>query len=276
MNSAIFEFMNAGKSRDVISEKLGMKLSLEFKRILNDAKFDKNALVDNLHHNQSKANYFTTKMNSKTEGLSMNETLSAERIPVDGEVPKPIESLQVEESIFSGAFFYVVVAFILIAVAAVVGYKMYVSPTKEHKTEVLKSEANEGMKNVETNGDQTLVEVQGNADGAPVAADTPGTSGTTATPATEPVTKIEENKSETQTNKPVAANSITVRDFGRTLTLARKQEDSHKVKKTKVAAIPHSSQKSTPPSDLVSKSKHLTSIKQKKQKSSVKKSYRIV
>lgn len=262
--------MNAGKSRDVITEKLGMKLNLEFKKILTDAKFDKNVLVDNLHHNQSKANYFTTKVNSKTEGLSMNETLSAERIPVEGDGPRPIENQPVEESMFSGAFFYVVIAFILIVIVTVIGYKMFGSGAKEHKTEVVKSEANEGMKNVETNGDQTLVEVQGNAEGAPNGIDTSGT------PATQPAAKVESPVSDVQTNKPVAANTITVRDLGRTLTLAHKRDQPHEVKKTKIAPIPHSIPKATQTSNSITKSIRLTSKKQKNLKNNVKKSYRIV
>jgi hypothetical protein len=232
VNNGIFELLNEGKVREEVNEKAGSRLSADFRKLLSDNQFDRSPIVEKMHKRASRPHNFPTKFNVKTETLSQHETMSENGMnTVDNLVPGGQGTAGEEVAGKThNVFFYVVVAILLIGAGAVVGYMLWGSPGKEHTVELMKSETDQGMKNVETNGEQTLVEVQGSGK--------EGAAAELAEPSGSASVEIKpDGQSENpavEADKPVilSVKSHQIMDLGRTLILGNKEKMSE-IKKTK-------------------------------------------
>lgn len=224
--------LNDGKTREEVNESVHSKLVADFKRSLSDDTLEKSPIVDKAQKRSSRPMNFLPKFALKTETLSQHDTMSEHGMNTEDNGNVGHQGVPpVEESKFSGLFFLVVVGIILVGVGALVWFKLWGSPGKEHHVDVVNSEVNNGMRNIETIGEQTVVEVQGNgSDTVEPTAETPDGPG--QGPGESKGTA--EDTLAKKTDKPVvlSVKSQRIRDLGRTLILGRKPK-LQEIKRTK-------------------------------------------
>ena len=168
INNAIFEIFNSGKSRETLNKQLPDKLAADFRGMLENDQFDKSALVENLYHAESKDKLFLEPKEYVTEQETLEEpTLDAMDIQEDADrmtkeakrIAKEFGDRSFTETPTSNNCRLITILIIVFLSLAVAGLIVWFALRKSKEPEVVVTDGENGMTNVEQLGEKTVIGV---------------------------------------------------------------------------------------------------------------------